>query len=70
MPIWEYMEIEVMNWPKTNDEMSVDESGKATVGRKRLVEALNRLGGKGWEAFNMEAYQSGLKFVHLKKVKG
>lgn len=70
MPIWEYMELEVLNWPKTGEEMSQIEAGKATVGRKRLVEALNRLGGKGWEAYNMEAYQSGLKAVHLKKVKG
>ena len=70
MPIWEYMELEIMNWPKANEEMSLQDGGKASVGRKRLVEALNRLGGKGWEAYNMEVYQNGVKSVHLKKVKG
>jgi hypothetical protein len=71
VPVWEYMELEVLNWPKTANEMSPIEAGKATVGRKNLIEAMNRLGGKGWEAFNMESVQgSGLKFVYLRKVKG
>lgn len=71
MPIWEYMELEIKNWPKGSEEMTVGDDGRTTVGRKNLVSAMNLLGGKGWEAYDSEAYQSnGLTRVFLKRQKG
>ena len=70
MHIWEYLELEVKNWPRASEDMSAVEEGKATVGRKNLIAGLNALGGKGWEAFNIEFSQSGLTRVYLKRVRG
>ena len=70
MAIWEYMELEVKNWPRATQEMSVDQAGKSAVGRTNLIEALNLLGGKGWEALHVEIQNGTLTTVFLKRNKG
>jgi hypothetical protein len=70
MPIWNYMELEVKNWPKATLEMSVDQDGKSVVGRTNLITSLNMLGGKGWEAYHLEYQNGSVARVFLKRNKG
>jgi hypothetical protein len=65
------MELEVKNWPRAGDPMEMVDRTKSTVGRKQLVEALNALGGKGWEAAYFETMQgAGTTRVFLRKPRG
>lgn len=70
MKIWEYMQLEVRGWPNAGAEMAYVDATKSTVGRNNLFRALNALGGKGWEAIQMESQpQTGVTKVYLKRAK-
>ena len=71
MRIWEYMELEIRGWPNATAQMEYVDTTKSTVGRKNLLEAMNALGGKGWEAIQVETVQGqGAARVYLKRPRG